>query len=303
MSRTRTSRRGRRRRAAASPSPTRWPTCCARGAAEGRRPRRRAHRGDPGDEAHPRPDPPVPPDRRARRRRRRVVVDRRACGRVEIITTVRTADRTGVEMEALTAAAVGGLTVIDMVKGRDRSAAISEVVLLGEARRPFGSLDARVVTAHRAARSSPHRREPRPGSGTDTSGPIVGRRAACARPERRRPGRGRRTASRCPPPCVEAVEDRVDLVITTGGTGHTPDGPHTGDDPAGDRPGVPRPGRGDPRATESRTACRRRSCRAESPGSPARRSSSTPGLERWGAGRHRRAVAGAAARARPDPRR
>ena len=49
---------------------------------------------------------------------------------VEIVTTVRTADRTGVEMEALTAAAVGGLTMIDMVKGRDRSAAIREVVLL-----------------------------------------------------------------------------------------------------------------------------------------------------------------------------
>ncbi len=44
--------------------------------------------------------------------------------------TVRTADRTGVEMEALTAAAVGGLAVIDMVKGRDRSASIGEVVLL-----------------------------------------------------------------------------------------------------------------------------------------------------------------------------
>lgn len=49
---------------------------------------------------------------------------------VEVLATVRTADRTGVEMEALTAAAVGGLTVIDMVKGRDRSAAIAEVVLL-----------------------------------------------------------------------------------------------------------------------------------------------------------------------------
>ena len=49
---------------------------------------------------------------------------------VEIHATVRTADRTGVEMEALTAAAVGGLTVIDMVKGKDRSAAIAEVVLL-----------------------------------------------------------------------------------------------------------------------------------------------------------------------------
>ena len=49
---------------------------------------------------------------------------------VVIIATVRTADRTGVEMEALTAAAVGGLTVIDMVKGKDRGAAIAEVVLL-----------------------------------------------------------------------------------------------------------------------------------------------------------------------------
>ena len=49
---------------------------------------------------------------------------------VEILATVRTADRTGVEMEALTAAAVGGLTVIDMVKGRDRTAAIAEVALL-----------------------------------------------------------------------------------------------------------------------------------------------------------------------------
>ncbi len=49
---------------------------------------------------------------------------------VEILATVRTADRTGVEMEALTAAAVGGLTVIDMVKGKDRTAAIDGVVLL-----------------------------------------------------------------------------------------------------------------------------------------------------------------------------
>jgi cyclic pyranopterin monophosphate synthase len=49
---------------------------------------------------------------------------------VVIVATVRTADRTGVEMEALTAAAVGGLTVIDMVKGKDRHAAIGEVVLL-----------------------------------------------------------------------------------------------------------------------------------------------------------------------------
>jgi cyclic pyranopterin phosphate synthase len=58
------------------------------------------------------------------------VVDLDSGSAVEIHATVRTADRTGVEMEALTAAAVGGLTVIDMVKGKDRSAAIDEVVLL-----------------------------------------------------------------------------------------------------------------------------------------------------------------------------
>ena len=49
---------------------------------------------------------------------------------VEIIATVRTADRTGVEMEALTAAAVGALALIDMVKGVDRMAAIACVELL-----------------------------------------------------------------------------------------------------------------------------------------------------------------------------
>ncbi len=51
---------------------------------------------------------------------------------VQLTVTVRTADRTGVEMEALTGAAVGGLAVIDMVKGVDRSAAIDEVVLLAK---------------------------------------------------------------------------------------------------------------------------------------------------------------------------
>ncbi|MDD7581580.1 cyclic pyranopterin monophosphate synthase MoaC [Corynebacterium sp. 32222D000AT] len=43
---------------------------------------------------------------------------------VAISATVRTADRTGVEMEALTAVNVAALAVIDMVKGVDRSAFI-----------------------------------------------------------------------------------------------------------------------------------------------------------------------------------
>ncbi|HEX3613766.1 MAG TPA: cyclic pyranopterin monophosphate synthase MoaC [Sporichthyaceae bacterium] len=48
---------------------------------------------------------------------------------VTIAATVRTADRTGVEMEALTAVAVAGLTVIDMVKSVDKAAVITEVRL------------------------------------------------------------------------------------------------------------------------------------------------------------------------------
>jgi cyclic pyranopterin phosphate synthase len=48
---------------------------------------------------------------------------------VTITATVRTADRTGVEMEALTAVAVAGLTVIDMVKSVDKAAVITEVRL------------------------------------------------------------------------------------------------------------------------------------------------------------------------------
>lgn len=48
---------------------------------------------------------------------------------VEIEATVRTADRTGVEMEALTAVSVAALAVVDMVKGLDKSTAIERVHL------------------------------------------------------------------------------------------------------------------------------------------------------------------------------
>lgn len=44
---------------------------------------------------------------------------------VTITAQIRTADRTGVEMEALTAATVAALTMIDMIKGIDKSAYIS----------------------------------------------------------------------------------------------------------------------------------------------------------------------------------
>lgn len=46
---------------------------------------------------------------------------------VDITAAVRTTDRTGVEMEALTAVAVAGLTVVDMVKAVDKAAVITDV--------------------------------------------------------------------------------------------------------------------------------------------------------------------------------
>lgn len=46
---------------------------------------------------------------------------------VAITATVRTTDRTGVEMEALTAVSVAALTVVDMVKAVDKAAVITDV--------------------------------------------------------------------------------------------------------------------------------------------------------------------------------
>ena len=46
---------------------------------------------------------------------------------VTIQSSVRTADRTGVEMEALTSVCVAALTIIDMVKSLDPSATITDV--------------------------------------------------------------------------------------------------------------------------------------------------------------------------------
>jgi cyclic pyranopterin phosphate synthase len=53
-------------------------------------------------------------------------------GETEIVLTAeaRTSGQTGVEMEAMTAAAAAALTVYDMVKGLERGVEIAEVVLL-----------------------------------------------------------------------------------------------------------------------------------------------------------------------------
>ena len=52
---------------------------------------------------------------------------------VEITASVRTTDRTGVEMEALTAVSVAALTVVDMVKAVDQHARITDVEVVAKA--------------------------------------------------------------------------------------------------------------------------------------------------------------------------
>ncbi|MGW8566510.1 cyclic pyranopterin monophosphate synthase MoaC [Isoptericola sp. NPDC055881] len=53
-------------------------------------------------------------------------------GAVEIAATVRTTGRTGVEMEALTAVTVAGLTLYDMIKAVDKAAVLTDVQVVAK---------------------------------------------------------------------------------------------------------------------------------------------------------------------------
>jgi len=53
-----------------------------------------------------------------------------AAGVIVVTATIRAFERTGVEMEAMVAAAVASLTIYDMCKGRDRSITIGKISLL-----------------------------------------------------------------------------------------------------------------------------------------------------------------------------
>ncbi|MFL5980562.1 MAG: cyclic pyranopterin monophosphate synthase MoaC [Gaiellaceae bacterium] len=55
---------------------------------------------------------------------------------VEITGTAETAAQTGVEMEALTAVTVAGLTVYDMAKAIDKEMRIDDVVLVSKTKEP-----------------------------------------------------------------------------------------------------------------------------------------------------------------------
>lgn len=58
-----------------------------------------------------------------------IAIDEQA-GAIIVTCEARCHGRTGVEMEAMTGASVGALTVYDMVKGVERGAYVDEVVLL-----------------------------------------------------------------------------------------------------------------------------------------------------------------------------
>ena len=56
---------------------------------------------------------------------------------VEITATVETTAQTGVEMEALTAAAVAALTVYDMAKAIDQELSVTDVTLVEKTKEPL----------------------------------------------------------------------------------------------------------------------------------------------------------------------
>ena len=70
---------------------------------------------------------------------------------VDITATVRTTDRTGVEMEALTAVSVAALTVVDMVKAVDKAAVITDVRVETKTGGRSGGLDADEPAAPRSS--------------------------------------------------------------------------------------------------------------------------------------------------------
>ena len=64
---------------------------------------------------------------------------------VEVEAKVETVDRTGVEMEAMTACAIAALTVYDMCKTTDRTMSIGQLEIVGEGGRKLGSVEAEPV--------------------------------------------------------------------------------------------------------------------------------------------------------------
>ena len=85
---------------------------------------------------------------------------------VAITATVRTTDRTGVEMEALTAVTVAALTVVDMVKAVDKAAVITDVRVEAKTGGKSGTVPRRRASGDAARRGGAPPTAPRPGCTT-----------------------------------------------------------------------------------------------------------------------------------------
>jgi cyclic pyranopterin monophosphate synthase len=178
-----------------------------------------------------------------------VTVDLVAEGdRVDITATVKTADRTGVEMEALTCVTVAALALIDMIKAVDPAAAIDDVRVLrkeggktgiwergavgrpqpkpapesaaagptadtaGMAEKPLGGVTIAVIVASTRAATGVY---------ADRSGPILTEGFTALGADVRGPvvvadGEPLKQALQA------ALEQEPDAIVTSGGTGVTP---------------------------------------------------------------------------------
>ncbi len=107
---------------------------------------------------------------------------------VEITARVKTADKTGVEMEALTAVTVAALALIDMIKAVDPAAVITDVRVEEKTGGKTGDSAARMIRALVITASN----RAADGVYDDRSGRISVRPAGGVRLHGRRPGGGPR---------------------------------------------------------------------------------------------------------------
>lgn len=140
---------------------------------------------------------------------------------VAIEARVRTADRTGIEMEALTAVAVAGLALIDMVKALDRHTRLGDIRVVAKSSGWLRELACRqtegralVVTASDRAATG----------GADGSGPVLveGLRELAARDDLALAIEGPRVVpdgEQVGAALAAAIAAGCLLVVTTGGTG------------------------------------------------------------------------------------
>ncbi len=136
---------------------------------------------------------------------------------VRITGTARTADRTGVEMEALTAVSVAALALIDMIKAVDPAAVITDVRVEEKTGGKTGQVAAAMIRAlavtvsNRAAagvyadKSGPVLAELLGAAGCVVDGPVVVPDGAAVQAA-----------------LQDAIAAGYDVVVTTGGTGLTP---------------------------------------------------------------------------------